>query len=77
MKSLKAQELLLTDDELDCVTRMRRMLSGGNTAEVTEQVINMLEKAPTNAEFCTLFKNYIAMYEKDGYMSAGRTPLRR
>ena len=73
----RREELLLTDDELDCVTRMRRMLSGGNTAEVTEQVINMLEKAPTNAEFCTLFKNYIAMYEKDGYMSAGRTPLRR
>ena len=73
----RREELLLTDDELDCVTRMRRMLSGGNTAEVTEQVINMLEKAPTNAEFCTLFKNYTAMYEKDGYMSAGRTPLRR
>ena len=49
----RREELLLTDDELDCVTRMRRMLSGGNTAEVTEQVINMLEKAPTNAEFCT------------------------
>lgn len=74
----RREELLLTEDELECVTRMRRMLSGGNTAEVTEQVISMLEKAPTNAEFCTLFKNYIAMYEKDGFTtSAGRTPLRR
>lgn len=73
----RRDELLLTEAERDCVTSVRRMLANGNTAEVTEQVINMLERTSNNAEFSTKFKSYIGMYEKDGYVSTGRLPLRK
>ena len=53
------------------------MLANGNTAEVTEQVINMLEKSETNNDFIAKFKTYISLYEKDGYLPAGRMPLKR
>ena len=73
----RKEELLLSPDELECVTAMRRMLANGNTAEVTEQVISMLEKSESNSDFIAKFKTYISLYEKDGYIPAGRAMLRR
>lgn len=73
----RKEELLLSPQELECVTAMRRMLANGNTAEVTEQVISMLEKTESNSDFITKFKTYIGLYEKDGYVPAGRPALRR
>ena len=73
----RKEELLLSPQELECVTAMRRMLANGNTAEVTEQVISMLEKSESNSEFISKFKTYISLYEKDGYVPAGRPLLKR
>ena len=51
---------------------MRRALSGGNTAEVTEQLIGMMDKTENNEEFIQRLKNWFTMYEKDGY-STGKS----
>lgn len=68
----RKEELLLTKDELEGVFSMRRVLAGGNPGEITEQFIGMLDKTSTNAEFLTRMKEWLSIYEKDGY-SSGRS----
>ena len=50
------------------------MLAGGNTADVTEHLISMLEKTNNNEEFLQRLKDWVSIYEKDGYttMSTSR-----
>ncbi|MDD6887956.1 MAG: transcription termination factor Rho, partial [bacterium] len=47
----RRDDLLLSQSELEGVRTIRRVLSGGNPAEVTEQLIGMLDKTSTNEEF--------------------------
>lgn len=63
----RREELLLSPDEREAVFAMRRNLSSGNPAEVTEQLISMLEKTATNEEFVARLKGWMNVYEKDGY----------
>jgi len=70
----RREDLLLSEEELDAVQTIRRVLAGGNTAEVTEHLIAMLEKTSTNEEFLQRLKDWVNIYEKDGYttMSTSR-----
>lgn len=68
----RREELLLSPDEREAVFALRRNLSSGNPAEVTEQLISMLEKTATNEEFVTRLKGWMNAYEKDGY-TTGRS----
>jgi transcription termination factor Rho len=68
----RREELLLTKAELEGVFTMRRVLSGGNPADVTEQFINMLEKTASNEEFLSRLKEWISIYEREGYTSSSR-----
>ena len=43
------------------------MAGGGGTAEVTESVISMMGKTNTNEEFLVRLKDWIRIYEKQGY----------
>lgn len=74
----RRDDLLLSSEERDCANRLRRILSNGNnTAEVTEQVINMLERSETNSEFIAKFKNYTGLYEKEGFVPSGKNIFKR
>ena len=42
-------------------------MSGGNTAEVTEQLISMLSKTATNDMFLDKLKNWLSVWDKEGY----------
>lgn len=68
----RREELLLRKEELDGVFTMRRVLSGGNPSDVTEQFINMLDKTSTNGEFLRKLQEWISIYEKDGYTNSSR-----
>lgn len=70
----RREDLLLSNEELEAVRTIRRVLSGGNPAEVTEHLISMLEKTSTNDEFLQRLKDWVNIYEKDGYttMSTSR-----
>ena len=67
----RREELLLTPEEREAVSNMRRLLGSGNT-EVTEQLIAMLEKTDTNEEFVAKLRNWSNAYEKDGF-TAGKS----
>lgn len=66
----RRDDLLLSPEELEGVRTIRRVLVGGNTAEVTEQFIGMLEKTATNEEFLQRLKDWVSIYEKDGYTTS-------
>lgn len=70
----RREDLLLSKEELEAVQTIRRVLGGGNPAEVTEHLISMLEKTSTNEEFLQKLKDWTNIYEKDGYttMSTSR-----
>jgi len=68
----RRDDLLLTREEQEGVFSMRRALAGGNTAEVTEQFIGMMDKTETNEEFLHRLKGWLSIYEKEGY-STGKS----
>ncbi len=68
----RREELLLTKEEREAVFAMRRVMAGGNNADVTEQIIAMMDKTETNEEFIQKLKSYTNIYEKDGY-STGKS----
>ena len=68
----RRDDLLLSQEELEGVRTIRRVLAGGNPAEVTEQLIGMLDKTNTNEEFLQRIKEWVRIYEKDGYAASNR-----
>ena len=63
----RREELLLSPDERDAVYIIRKMLGNGNPAEITEQLIAMLEKTENNKEFVANIRAWNIAYDKDGF----------
>ena len=63
----RREELLLSEEELEGALKIRRLLSGGNPQETAEQLIGMLEKTNSNADFFARLKGWIAVFEKEGF----------
>jgi hypothetical protein len=49
---------------------MRKVLSNGNVAEATDQMLAMMMKTANNAEFFRRLKEWLRIWEKDGYSLA-------
>lgn len=69
----RREELLLTQKELEGIWAIRKVLSGASTAEATEQLIAMMVKAGSNDEFIDRLRDWLTIWEKDGF-SAGYAP---
>ena len=63
----RKEELLLSPEERDVMWNIRRVLSTGNTAEVTEQLITMIARTQTNKEFLARLRDWLHIWEKEGY----------
>ena len=63
----RREELLLSREELEGVYMLRKFLAGGGAAEVTEQVVPMMAKTSTNEDFLSKLKDWIKIYEHQGY----------
>ena len=72
----RRDELLLSDEEAECAAMLRRMLSVGSVADVTEQVIEMLNKTESNEAFLSAVKKLATGYESKGGYTAGKAFLR-
>ncbi len=68
----RREELLLSKAELEGVYMLRKFLAGGGAAEVTEQVVPMMAKTATNEEFLAKLKDWIKIYEHQGYTLSSR-----
>ncbi|MBO4384435.1 MAG: transcription termination factor Rho [Clostridia bacterium] len=67
----RRDELLLSPDEAECANSLRRMLVTGNAADVTEEVIDLMNRSETNEEFIAFVRKLSTGYESKGY-TAGR-----
>lgn len=65
------EEMLLSEEELEGVYAVRKVLSSTGVAEATEQLMAMLERTRTNTEFFHRLKEWIGIWEKEGYSMAG------
>jgi len=65
--STRREELLLSKSELEGMWTIRKVMSGGNTAEVAEQLIGMLAKTQTNEAFLEKLKSWMSVWDKEGY----------
>ena len=72
----RRDELLLSPEEAECAAMLRRMLSVGSVADVTEQVIEMLNKTESNEAFLGAVKKLATGYEAKGGYTAGKAFLR-
>ena len=61
------EELLLSPTECEGVAMVRRMLGQGHTREATAQLISMLLKTEKNEDFFKRLKEWLAIWEKEGY----------
>ena len=61
------EELLLSPEECEGVAMVRRMLGQGHTREATGQLIGMLLKTEKNKDFFKRLKEWLAIWEKEGY----------
>ena len=63
----RRDELLLSKEEAECASTLRRMLSAGNPAEVTEQVIGWLNDSETTEDFIASVNKMVNGYGSKGY----------
>lgn len=68
----RREELLLTEKEQEGAFTARRMLSGGNTQQNAEMLIELMEKSASNEDFLSRIKGWASMYEKDGFTLGGK-----
>ncbi len=66
----RRDDLLLSKAELDGVRMLRRMLANGGTGDVTENLVNMMDKTPNNEEFLIRLKDWVRIFEKEGFTSS-------
>ena len=62
----RREELLLSEEEMNGEYQVRRMLNG-RQQEMYEQLIELMSKTSTNADFFPRLKGWLAVYEKEGH----------
>ncbi len=64
----RREELLLTPSELEGTWGIRKMLSGADNVEATENLLGMIVKTSTNKEFIDQLNLNLKVLQKEGYM---------
>ena len=65
--STRREDLLLSKEELDCAFSIRKLLSSANTSDATDQLLSLMSKTSTNRDFITRMRDWMSLYEKQGY----------
>ena len=68
----RRDELLFDAQEAEGSLDVRRMLSSNGGQDMTEQLIELMEKTKTNREFLTRMKGWMAVWQKDGFVFGGK-----
>ena len=64
----RREELLLLPNELEGTWAVRKLLSAGDSVEATENLLNMLVKTTSNAEFMEQVNMQIIKWQKEGFV---------
>jgi transcription termination factor Rho len=64
----KKEDLLLNDQEVEGVRAIRTVLGSTTNREALTQLIGMMEKTKNNADLHNRLKDWVALWEKSGYL---------
>ncbi len=64
----KKEDLLLSDQEVEGVRAIRTVLGSTTNREALTQLIGMMEKTRSNADLHNRLKDWVALWEKSGYL---------
>ncbi|GHV26560.1 hypothetical protein FACS18948_2480 [Clostridia bacterium] len=68
----RREELLLSPAELEAEQMIRKILSTANVSDATEQLISMMAKTTSNDTFFQKLKEWVKLWDKQGYSLGGR-----
>ncbi|MGI5885132.1 MAG: transcription termination factor Rho [Candidatus Spyradocola sp.] len=63
----RREDLLLSKEELECAFSIRKLLSSANTSDATDQLLSLMSKTNTNHDFTTRMRDWMNLYERQGY----------
>ena len=63
----RREDLLLSKEELECAFSIRKLLSSANTSDATDQLLSLMSKTNTNRDFTTRMRDWMNLYERQGY----------
>lgn len=71
----RREELLLTSSELEGTWAIRKLLSGADNTEATENMLGMIVKSQTNKEFIDQLNQQLRICQEKGYTLRGLNKL--
>lgn len=72
----RREDLLLSKEELECAFNIRKLLSSANTSDATDQLLSLMSKTNTNKDFTTRMRDWMNLYERQGYTFGSQTGSR-
>lgn len=63
----RREDLLLSQQELECALNIRKLLSAANTSDATDQLLSLMSKTSTNQDFIARMRDWMNVYERQGY----------
>ena len=69
----RREDLLLSKEELECAFNIRKLLSSANTSDATDQLLSLMSKTTTNQDFIKRMRDWMNLYERQGYTFGSQT----
>ncbi|MEX1375960.1 MAG: transcription termination factor Rho [Eubacteriales bacterium] len=67
----RREEVLMSKEEVETIWKVRKLLAG-NQETATEQLVDMMTKTTTNAEFVVKLNQWLNLMDKEGFRQPGR-----
>ena len=64
----KKEDMLLSDQEIEGLRAIRTVLGSTTNREALSQLIGMMNKTKCNADLLSRLKDWVAMWEKSGFL---------
>ncbi|MFI3229890.1 MAG: transcription termination factor Rho, partial [Bacillota bacterium] len=68
----RREELLLNREELECAILIRKMMSGGDNIDATENLVEKIISTSNNSDLYKIIKLENMQFEKFGYKRVGK-----
>ncbi len=63
----RRDDLLMSESEQVCAQNIRKLISSRSGADMTEQLISLMEKTKDNGEFALKMKGWVDKWQREGY----------
>ena len=68
LSGTKKDDMLLSDEQKEGLRAIRKVLGAATNGEAVVQLVDMMKKTKCNADLLERLKDWIALWEKSGYL---------